>query len=69
MNKDFKIDMDKDGNLKFPPLEIVDGSSYCQFSVVENKLAALSRNQEKIYFALHVIMNSIVKVAVQVEKK
>lgn len=36
-------------------LEEVDGSSYCQFSVVENKLARLYRNQEKILTAIKLL--------------
>jgi len=33
----------------YSPLEKVHGSEYCQFSIVENKLATLYRNQELIY--------------------
>ena len=33
-------------------LEEVLGSSMCQFSVIENKLAILYRNQVKIYDAI-----------------
>lgn len=37
---------------KEPTLEEVLGSSMCQFSVIENKLATLYRNQVKIYDAV-----------------
>jgi hypothetical protein len=35
-----------------PPLEPVVGSVACTFTPVENKLAALYRNQQKIYTLL-----------------
>jgi len=35
--------------MDIPKLEPVYGSTYCTFSVVENKLATLYANQEKIY--------------------
>jgi hypothetical protein len=38
-------------------LEEVFGSNYCEFSVVENKLAALYRNQEKILTAIKLLSN------------
>ncbi len=38
--------------MKKETLEEVLGSSMCQFSVVENKLAKLYRNQVKIYEAI-----------------
>jgi len=37
---------------KYPPLEPVYGSSYCQYTVIENKLETLYKNQEKIYTLL-----------------
>lgn len=42
-----------------PELEQVIGSSYCQFSIVENKLATLYRNQEKIYSLLKKLFEEI----------
>jgi hypothetical protein len=42
---------------KFPDLEQVYGSTFCRFSVVENKLAGLYRNQQKIYNLLKEIAN------------
>lgn len=38
--------------LKKIKLEPVYGSEYCQFSVVENKLATIYSNQEKILEAI-----------------
>ncbi len=38
-------------------LEEVRGSIHCQFSVVENKLTALYRNQEKILTAIKLLSN------------
>lgn len=35
-----------------PKLEEIQGSEHCQYSVIENKLAALYRNQLKIYEAI-----------------
>lgn len=40
-------------------LEEVFGSQYCQFSVVENKLAMLYRNQEKLLKAIKLLNNGI----------
>ena len=39
----------------YQPLKQVYGSSYCQFSVVENKVETLYKNQEKIYALLQKI--------------
>ena len=56
MNKlPFPLVEGKDGNTECLPLEPVHGSEYCQFSVVENKLEILYRNQEKIYALLQII--------------
>lgn len=41
--------------IKLEKLEPVLGSSMCQFSVIENKLAALYRNQRRMYFLLKII--------------
>ena len=41
--------MNENKESPFPKLEPVIGSSYCQFSIVENNQARLYRNQEKIY--------------------
>jgi hypothetical protein len=38
-------------------LEPLYGSSYCQFSVIENQLATLYRNQEKILTAIKLLNN------------
>jgi len=38
-------------------LEVVLESSHCQFSVVENKLATIYRNQEKILTAIKLLNN------------
>jgi hypothetical protein len=38
-------------------LEPLYGSSYCQFSVIENQLAILYRNQEKILTAIKLLNN------------
>lgn len=38
-------------------LEEVLGSSCCQFSVIENKLAKIYRNQEKILKAIKLLSN------------
>jgi hypothetical protein len=38
-------------------LEEIFESSYCEFSVIENKLAALYRNQEKILTAIKLLNN------------
>ena len=38
-----------------PPLEEVHGSEYCLYTVVENKLAAIYRNQERIYAGINVL--------------
>jgi hypothetical protein len=40
---------------EFPALESVEGSTFCRFSVIENKLAILYRNQERIYGILKII--------------
>ncbi len=42
--------------LKIKKLEPVYGSKYCRFSVLENKLAKIYRNQEKIYGLLTTIL-------------
>ncbi len=36
-------------------LEPVYGSSYCQFSVVENKLETIYKNQEKLLLAIKLL--------------
>ena len=36
-------------------LDEVNGSTYCQFSVVENKMRTLYKNQEKILQAIKLI--------------
>lgn len=41
--------------VNFEKLEVVKGSQQCQFSIVENKLAAIYRNQRRIYFMLGTI--------------
>jgi hypothetical protein len=38
-------------------LEPLYGSSHCQFSVIENQLAILYRNQEKILTAIKLLNN------------
>ena len=38
-------------------LKEVFGSEYCQFSVIENKLAILYRNQEQILKAIKLLSN------------
>jgi hypothetical protein len=38
-------------------LEEVVGSKYCKYSVIENKLAIIYRNQEKILTAIKLINN------------
>jgi hypothetical protein len=43
--------------LKDIELEEVFGSSHCQFSVIENSLAKLYRNQEKILKAIKLLRN------------
>jgi len=43
------------------PLEKVFGSSYCEYSVIENKLATLYKNQEKIYRLLQNILEKVDK--------
>jgi hypothetical protein len=43
--------------LKDIELEEVFGSSHCQFSVIENNLAKLYRNQEKILKAIKLLRN------------
>ena len=42
-----------------PPLREVLGSDLCQFSTVENKLAILYQNQQKIYQLLQVVLESL----------
>lgn len=44
------------------PLEPVEGSYLCQYSVIENKLAKLYRNQEKIYKLLQEIQNISIEI-------
>jgi hypothetical protein len=43
--------------LKDIELEEVFGSNHCQFSVIENNLAKLYRNQEKILKAIKLLRN------------
>lgn len=43
--------------MKVNPLEPVYGSTHCAFSVIENKLSTLYRNQEKIYNLLQIIID------------
>ena len=43
--------------MKIPKLEPVFGSSYCTYSVVENKLKILYENQEKIYAVVCALLN------------
>ena len=50
--KKYKVMIVGDGLPKQETLEEVLGSSMCQFSVIENKLAILYRNQVKIYDAI-----------------
>ena len=38
-------------------LEPVHGSSYCQYSVIENKLEILYENQEKLLQAIKLLSN------------
>ena len=38
-------------------LEEVRGSNYCEFSVIENKLAIIYRNQEKLLTAIKLLNN------------
>ena len=38
-------------------LEEVLGSSYCKYTVIENKLATIYRNQEKILSAIKLLSN------------
>ncbi len=47
----------KQERLKDIELEEVFGSSHCQFSVIENSLAKLYRNQEKILKAIKLLRN------------
>ena len=62
MNKSGNITNMKDDTEKvYPLLEAVDGSTDCQFSVVENKLAALNRNQQTIYLLLQQIHKELIK--------
>jgi hypothetical protein len=42
-------------------LEPITASSMCQFSVLEYKLAALYRNQEKILLAIKLLAERIAK--------
>jgi hypothetical protein len=38
-------------------LEVVFGSKYCKYSVIENKLAIIYRNQEKLLKAIKLLNN------------
>ena len=42
-------------------LEVLHRSSFCEYSVIENKLAILYQNQEKIYKAIGIILNELIK--------
>lgn len=44
---------------KYSPLEPVHGSDWCQYSVIENKLETLYKNQEKIYELLQAINEKV----------
>lgn len=52
-SKDIKKEIDK---IKLTPIE---GSSYCQFSVVENKLVRVYENQDKILKAIKLLSRLI----------
>jgi len=51
------IDFDKQETLEDIKLEEVVGSSHCRYSVIENKLSALYRNQEQILKAIKMLNN------------
>ena len=42
-------------------LEPITGSSYCQYSVIENKLAIIYRNQERILLVLKILSKKLGK--------
>jgi hypothetical protein len=47
--------MNKQEEIKNIKLEEVKGSSYCKYTVIENKLATIYRNQEKILSAIKLL--------------
>jgi len=51
------IDFNKQETLEDIKLEEVVGSSHCRYSVIENKLSALYRNQEQILKAIKMLNN------------
>jgi hypothetical protein len=51
------VEEPKQETLEDIKLEVVLESSHCQFSVVENKLATIYRNQEKILTAIKLLNN------------
>ena len=53
------IDFDKQETLEDIKLEEVVGSKHCRYSVIENKLSALYRNQEQILKAVKMLNNEI----------
>ena len=53
----FKQFIPKQETLEEIKLEPLYGSSYCEFSVIENQLATLYRNQEKILTAIKLLNN------------
>ena len=60
----------KDLCLTLPELEKVHGSSYCEYSVIENGQAQLYRNQVKIYNALKLLLGikvDIHKITTEIE--
>jgi hypothetical protein len=51
------IDFNKQETLEDIKLEEVVGSNHCRYSVIENKLSALYRNQEQILKAIKMLNN------------
>ena len=45
--------------IEIPDLKKVFGSTMCEYSVIENKLATLYQNQEKIYSLLKIILEKV----------
>jgi tyrosine-protein phosphatase YwqE len=51
------VEEPKQETLEDIKLEEVLGSSYCKYTVIENKLATIYRNQEKILSAIKLLSN------------
>lgn len=67
MNKRKKIIKSKKATtnehiMDFPKLESICGSSFCTFSVVENKLVTLYENQTKIYSVVCALLETISRI-------